>query len=172
MWSVTHTTDVLSVMPRSIRQNAAPTNSAQSLSRVEVVEFDGMVWCPRTPSRNWLARREGTVFFTGNTYSKPPPVQVRNVQAQELGVGSTGIELWDTAIQFLSKRKRANGVFFGQIRAFDTNFDAAYDQVIVREDCETGQLHLLGPADMNRENVPGFGFDVNSQAFPQDPGVL
>lgn len=105
------------------------------------------------------------------TYSKPPPVQIRNVQAQELGIGSTGIELWDTAVQYLSKRKRANGVFFGQIRAFDTNFDAAYDQVVVRFDCETGQYHLLGPADMNRENVPGFGGSINSEGFPQDPGV-
>lgn len=31
-----------------------------------VVEHDGPVWCVRTPTSTWLARRNGTVFFTGN----------------------------------------------------------------------------------------------------------
>lgn len=105
------------------------------------------------------------------TYSKPPPVQVRNIQAQELGIGSTGVELWDTAVQYLSKRRRSNGVYFGQIRAFDTNRDARYDEVWVRFDAETGDYSLLGPADMNRENVPGFMGSINGEAFPGDPGV-
>lgn len=30
------------------------------------VEFDGPVWCVRTPNMSWLARRKGNVFFTGN----------------------------------------------------------------------------------------------------------
>lgn len=32
----------------------------------EVKFYDGLVWCPTTPSGTWLARREGSVFFTGN----------------------------------------------------------------------------------------------------------
>jgi hypothetical protein len=105
------------------------------------------------------------------TYSKPPPLQVRNVQAQELGAGVTGVVLWDTAIQYLSKRRRSNGVAFGQIRAFDTNRDAEYDNVMVRYDTRTGDYCLLGPADMNRENVPGFGGSISGESFPGDPGV-
>ena len=31
------------------------------------VEYDGVVWCPRTPNQTWLARRNGKVYFTGNT---------------------------------------------------------------------------------------------------------
>lgn len=34
---------------------------------VEVVEHTGVVWCPTTPNGTWLARRNGKVFFTGNT---------------------------------------------------------------------------------------------------------
>ena len=29
--------------------------------------YDGVVWCPRTQDGNWLARRNGTVYWTGNT---------------------------------------------------------------------------------------------------------
>lgn len=31
------------------------------------VTYGGHVWCPRTPNQTWLARRRGTVYFTGNT---------------------------------------------------------------------------------------------------------
>lgn len=105
------------------------------------------------------------------TYSKPPPMQVRNVQAQELGAGVTGVVLWDTAIQYLSKRKRSNGVSFGQIRAFDTNRDSEYDNVMVRFDARTGEYNLLGPADFDREQVPGFMGSINGEAFPMDAGT-
>jgi hypothetical protein len=37
------------------------------LRRVDVlVPPDSLVWCPRTPNETWLARRGGTVYFTGN----------------------------------------------------------------------------------------------------------
>jgi hypothetical protein len=34
----------------------------------EWIEHSGPVWCPRTPNGTWLARRAGTVYFTGNSY--------------------------------------------------------------------------------------------------------
>ena len=39
-----------------------------------LVEHDGIVWCPTTPSGTWMARREGTSYFTGNSigYNVPP----------------------------------------------------------------------------------------------------
>jgi len=36
-------------------------------ARRQVVAHDGMVWCPKTPNRSWMARRNGKTFFTGNT---------------------------------------------------------------------------------------------------------
>ena len=33
----------------------------------ETVTYSGKVWCPRTPNATWLARRNGTVWFTGNS---------------------------------------------------------------------------------------------------------
>src|SRR5699024_9527933 len=34
----------------------------------------GRIWCPSTPNTTWLARREGTVYFTGNSFmaGRPP----------------------------------------------------------------------------------------------------
>ena len=33
----------------------------------ELVDYDGMIWCPTLKHHNWLARRHGKVYFTGNT---------------------------------------------------------------------------------------------------------
>ncbi|WP_051072975.1 N-acetylmuramoyl-L-alanine amidase [Nocardiopsis valliformis] len=30
--------------------------------------YSGHIWCPTTPNGTWLARREGTVYFTGNSF--------------------------------------------------------------------------------------------------------
>lgn len=32
----------------------------------QIVEHEGRVWCVTTPASTWLARREGTMWFTGN----------------------------------------------------------------------------------------------------------
>jgi len=36
----------------------------------ERVVYEGTVWCPRTGNQSWMARRDGTVYFTGNTLNK------------------------------------------------------------------------------------------------------
>jgi hypothetical protein len=38
------------------------------LARESRVAYDGEVWCPRTLNQSWLARRNGSVYFTGNTF--------------------------------------------------------------------------------------------------------
>jgi hypothetical protein len=40
---------------------------ADSTVRVESVLYPGRVWCPTTDTGTWLARRRGTVYFTGNS---------------------------------------------------------------------------------------------------------
>lgn len=32
------------------------------------ISYDGIVWCPRVEHGNWLARRNGCIYLTGNTY--------------------------------------------------------------------------------------------------------
>lgn len=45
----------------------------------ERVQHDGIVWCPRTPNQTWLARRNGSVFFTGNSPVPDPEAQWRGM---------------------------------------------------------------------------------------------
>jgi phage terminase large subunit-like protein len=40
----------------------------QNLQSRKEVDYKGIVWCPTTPNQTWLARRKGTVYFTGNSY--------------------------------------------------------------------------------------------------------
>ncbi|MGH3097878.1 MAG: phage portal protein [Streptosporangiales bacterium] len=42
--------------------------------------IDGSVWCPTTPNRTWFARREGTTYFTGNTYANVEQQSIEFVQ--------------------------------------------------------------------------------------------
>lgn len=55
-------------------------NSRQgSTFRVKRVEYEGHVWCPRTPNQTWLARRHGSVYFTGNSPIPDPEFQYRGM---------------------------------------------------------------------------------------------
>lgn len=38
-------------------------------TKFEVVKHQGMVWCPQTLNGTWLAKRDGKVYFTGNSKS-------------------------------------------------------------------------------------------------------
>lgn len=44
---------------------AAARTSAFTIAREP---YEGHIWCPTTPNGSWLARREGTVYFTGNSF--------------------------------------------------------------------------------------------------------
>ena len=66
----------------------------------EIKFYDGLVWCPTTPTGTWLARRDGAVFFTGNcTESKGVPrakmpqlsgTPTEGSRAAQLGVNAKG----------------------------------------------------------------------------------
>lgn len=48
-----------------IRKDDAATLRPDSVHRIG---YSGTVWCPTTPNGTWVARRNGTVFITGNSY--------------------------------------------------------------------------------------------------------
>lgn len=57
------------------RQHVAPRPGALSGTTGLTVSretYHGEIWCPRTENQSWLARRDGTVYFTGNTYVACP----------------------------------------------------------------------------------------------------
>jgi phage portal protein BeeE len=74
MWAV-NVSKRSGVRPIQAAKQGAPD------AAVERIVHDGIVWCPRTPNQSWMARRDGTVYFTGNTLNKyraeigEPPVE-------------------------------------------------------------------------------------------------
>lgn len=54
----------------------------------EWVDHDGVVWCPTTPAGTWLARRDGTVWFTGNSHDWDTPVS-KTLDVKELMPGDS-----------------------------------------------------------------------------------
>ena len=51
-------------------------------ARTSTVDYTGVVWCPGTPNKTWLARRNGTVWFTGNTMVCDRPRELHLEQTQ------------------------------------------------------------------------------------------
>lgn len=58
---------------------------------LEWVNFSGTVWCPSTPNTTWVARRNGTIFITGNSYLK---VEAAVESAVERTIGLPGFKRW------------------------------------------------------------------------------
>ncbi|TDQ55184.1 Hint domain-containing protein [Actinorugispora endophytica] len=52
---------------------AAARESTFSITREP---YEGHIWCPTTPNGTWLARRKGTVYFTGNSFMACPHAYV------------------------------------------------------------------------------------------------
>jgi hypothetical protein len=91
--------------------------------------------------------------------------------ALELSLEKTNIVLFDLAIQMLSLRTRAGGVFHGSVRVFEEGERSIQmGGVLFFEEDSTGQRFILGPEDHNLFSVfPGL--DINAPSFPQDPGI-
>ncbi|MEV3981116.1 peptidoglycan-binding protein [Nonomuraea sp. NPDC049758] len=55
------------------QQYFAPRAARKSASfRISREIYHGEIWCPRTANQTWLARRDGTVYFTGNSFVACP----------------------------------------------------------------------------------------------------
>ncbi|GHD20130.1 N-acetylmuramoyl-L-alanine amidase [Nocardiopsis kunsanensis] len=52
----------------SVSPGTRTTTGAQEELATTREPYEGRIWCPSTPDTTWLARREGTVYFTGNSF--------------------------------------------------------------------------------------------------------
>lgn len=77
----------LSLRTRVHTRPIANARRADNNRSVDVVEtYEGTVWCPSVPpNRTWLARRRGTVYFTGNCFERR--YEIRNGQARLVNLG-------------------------------------------------------------------------------------
>lgn len=81
--------------------SVAPKNRMVAPGRADAttdVDYEGVIWCPVTPNGTWLARRNGTVYYTGNT-KECPGDHIYNRMHAELGpdrVNQQPAKEWDT----------------------------------------------------------------------------
>jgi hypothetical protein len=89
--------------------------------------------------------------------------------ALELSMATTGIPLFDMAVQLLSLRTIASGVFSGGVTAFEEGERRSKHSIGAWVEDKCGRMYVLGPED--RDNIDFPGFDTNAQSFPSDPGI-
>lgn len=148
--------------------NLTPAD-AQQLATTGICAYADYLYL-RQPYQQAIANPMMSETIGSYSYSKPIQEMARNAAALEVTGEATGVPMFDLAVQILAQRTIAGGVFSAAIAVFERPHDRDdRAQFLVRRNCETGQLELLGPADMNQIDFPGFQ-DINAEAFPHDPG--
>lgn len=148
--------------------NAISAADAQSLATTGICAMADYLYL-RQPYQQVLASPMQNETIGSYSYSKPIQEMARNAAALEVTGEATGVPLFDLAVQMLALRTIAGGVFSASVEVFERQRDRDdRAQLWIRHDKCTGQLQVLGPADMNQFDVPGF-VDVNAEVFPADP---
>jgi hypothetical protein len=112
------------------KRHVYPQESSRPSSfKVETVQYEGHVWCPRTPNETWLARRRGTVYFTGN--SPLPDPEGAEIGMSWITPAIRDIQMDEAAtthkIQFFKRGATPNLVVKGIPAATKTQFDEIVD---------------------------------------------
>jgi len=76
-WKTTETLNTKDRIPLTVERSDTPLvpthkdNFVESVAwqsmTIKTVDYRGRIWCPTLKFGNWLARRDGSVYFTGNT---------------------------------------------------------------------------------------------------------
>jgi hypothetical protein len=141
---------------------------AQTLASTGICAMADYIYL-RQPYEQAIASPMNHETIGSYSYSKPPQQMARNAAALEVTGEATGVPMFDLAVELLAKRTIAGGVYSASISVFERPHDRDdRAQFLIRRDCETGQLQLLGPADLNQIDIPAFM--INSEVFPHDPG--
>lgn len=143
---------------------------AQSLATTGICALADYIYL-RMPYQQVIASPMQDESIGSYHYSKPIQEMARNAAALEVTGESLGIPMFDLAVQLLSKRTIAGGVYSAAVRVFDLKADDSADykaQLRVVTDPCTGTLYVAGPGEMNQIDFPGF-VDINSEVFPVSP---
>lgn len=69
-----HISKQLFINPKQAAYNAKNDSDRRAYVKgmeINEEEYTGIVWCPKTRNGNWLARRSGSVYYTGNSWQYP-----------------------------------------------------------------------------------------------------
>lgn len=81
--------------------------------RIQPVSYHGVVWCPTTSTSTWLARRNGQVYFTGNTEKKSFSLVAKTMDF------------------YVRRAAEAGKRFVLAVRLMDSGGNVAHDYVVV-----------------------------------------
>jgi hypothetical protein len=125
----------------------------------------------RQPYQQMIATPAQSEVIGSYSYTKPYAEIARNAAALEVTGEAIGVPMFDLAVQLLSLRTLAGGVYFGSLSVFE--HPRGRDdrvQLRIKVDRKTGQHYLAGPSDMNQIELQMF--DINAEMFgPIDPGI-
>lgn len=94
-----HTTLLRSARSHAI---ASALRTDRSNGVMEPTVIDGPVWCPTTGTGTWLARRDGTVYVTGNSQAPRPhfgPALERTAAEYEEALAAAAVTWLDRVIE-------------------------------------------------------------------------
>lgn len=168
-------------------------------ARMEIshIEYTGEVWCPTVENGTWLARRGGTVWFTGNSVNhwgvwanEEQTISAHIEPALDIFVGSLtsaflrsaveGTELvlaYDTATLRLrqDRSKEAielydRGVLKAEVMVRETGFDPEYDMMDEQEH-RTWLLNRIASGSATPEQVQAAFFLLTGHDLPVPQAV-
>lgn len=139
---------------------------AQTLATNGILAMADYIYL-RQPYQQLIASPLMNETIGSYSYSKAEAEVARNAAALEVTGERTNVQFYDLAVQYLAKRVSAGGVYSGAITVFEED-SRRYDGASLQIRQSDGRLVLLGPAMFDQFDVP---FDINSQAFPMDPGT-
>lgn len=87
----------------SVRRSSSIPLVPRVVDAINVIPYNGVVWCPVTKNGTWFARRNGKTYFTGNTADEPDGlrgIQAHYAWADELAAwrqtpDAAGMTSWD-----------------------------------------------------------------------------
>jgi hypothetical protein len=155
--------------------------------------YTGTIWCPTTANGTWLARRNGTVYYTGNSTSflanlmsklrlyaavQPDPEQAPiAVDSDEANVDATVAKI---AMATLARLRSTEGGQSALVREMSLNFEVAAECYLHgHEDADTGdeewqirsvdELTVVGDEYIVRD---GLGNSQGGTPVPADDVVI
>lgn len=148
----------------SSRSDRATVSPRSSRTRA-VVPYTGLVWCPVTPSSTWMARRNGTVWFTGNTHFD---------NCGELHYLATTVANAMSMVELFIAKRDANG---GWERIEDDNDPAVIALDALAGDSPTGMSELIRRFGLNLfiagdSWLIGHPHELDDQDGPPEPRYI
>lgn len=129
-------------------------------ARADWVPYEGQVWCPTTPSGTWLARRNGTVFWTGNSAGASGDDSVKLVKVVARGmesrrhmiVRSLEKQIFDPLFEGNEVLKSRPKIQFHP-RSIALDFDAAFASFLfdLRQAKEISRETILNQFDLDQD---------------------